>query len=90
VRSVSPTAVRALVAGFLVLIPLLIFHRSLLLGEAFLPADQLGHLYPWKALRAAPPETPWNVLRFDGITQFYPWRLQAARDLAAGHIPLAN
>lgn len=79
---------RGLVAVFLVLLPLLLFHRALFLGEAFLPADQLRHLAPWKA--STPSLTPWNVLRFDGITQFYPWRLQAARAWRAGKLPLTN
>jgi hypothetical protein len=73
-----------------VLVPILVFHRALFLGEPFLPADLLGHLYPWKAIHPASPDSPWNVLRFDGITQFYPWRLEVARSLAVGRIPLWN
>lgn len=37
-----------------------------------------------------PPAAAWNVLRFDGITQFYPWRLEAARQVRAGRVPLWN
>ncbi|MDX1932670.1 MAG: hypothetical protein SFU56_08705 [Capsulimonadales bacterium] len=72
----------------LFLIPLLLFHRALFLGEAFLPADQLGHLQPYKTVVSQP--EPWNVLRFDGITQFYPWRLEVARQQAQGRLPLRN
>lgn len=73
--------------GLCVLLPLIVFHRALL-GEAFLPADLLSYLFPWRA--DSPPATPWNVLRFDGITQFYAWRLEAARQFAAGQLPLWN
>lgn len=80
---------RLLVAAFLLLLPLTVFHRSLLRGEAFLPADLLRYVAPWKGV-SAPPKTAWNVLRFDGIAQFYPWRLQAARAIRAGLLPLWN
>ena len=72
-------------------LPLLVFHRALFFGEAFLPADLLSYLSPWKAAYPpAPNAAPWNVLRFDGIAQFYPWRLEAARQWRAGHVPLWN
>ena len=80
---------RRLITPVLLLLTLLVFHRSLFFGEAFLPADLLGRLLPWSAGRPAP-ATPWNVLRFDGITQFYPWRWEAARQINAGHVPLWN
>ncbi|MBB6052080.1 hypothetical protein [Armatimonas rosea] len=79
---------RGLVAAFLLFLTLLLFHRPLFLGEAFLPADQLTHLAPWKGTQRPP--VAWNVLRFDGITQFYPWRLQVARSWRQGQLPLTN
>lgn len=84
----SPRRIRSLATAFLFLLPLLVFYRPLFLGQAFLPADLLGHLWPYKAV--SPSTTPWNVLRFDGITQFYPWRLEAARQINQGRIPLWN
>src|SRR5205085_8746404 len=33
---------------------------------------------------------PWNALLWDGLAQFYPWRLFAASAVAAGHLPLWN
>lgn len=82
---------RLLVLIALLLLPLLVFHRPLLGGEAFVPADLLSYLSPWKAARPpAPDAAAWNVLRFDGIAQFYPWRVEAARQMRAGHIPLQN
>lgn len=79
---------RLLVAAFLLFLPCLLFHRALFLGDAFLPGDTLKHLAPWKTNEA--PAEPWNVLRFDGITQFYPWRLQMVRSWRSGHIPVTN
>nr|WP_309687510.1 hypothetical protein [Armatimonas sp.] len=80
---------RGLIVAFLLLLPLTLFHRTLFLGEAFLPTDQLRQLAPW---RSEQEETTahWNVLRFDGITQFYPWRLQVAREWRSGHLPVVN
>jgi len=82
-------------AAFLLLLPLAFFFRPLFLGRAFLPADLLRYLSPWKASQAfsaesAEPHAAWNVLRFDGISEFYPWRLEAARSYRAGRIPLWN
>ncbi len=78
-----------MIAAFLCLLPALLLHRALLRGEAFVPADLLRQIAPWRADRTAP-SSPWNVLRFDGITQFYPWRLQAARSWRAGRLPVWN
>ena len=33
---------------------------------------------------------PWNPLMWDGMAEFYPWRLFAAESLRAGWIPLWN
>lgn len=85
-----PASARILIGILLCLLPLLVFHRAILFGEAFLPADLTGHLAPFKGIRESTSTTPWNVLRFDGITEFYPWRVQATRDMQAGRIPLWN
>lgn len=82
---------RVLTLLALLLLPLLVFRRPLLLGEAFVPADLLSYLSPWKSVHPPTEDSPqWNVLRFDGITQFYPWRLEAARQVQAGHLPFWN
>jgi hypothetical protein len=83
-------AARVAVAVALLLLPLALFHRALFFGEAFVPADLLGYVAPWSHTRTSPPETAWNVLRFDGAAEFYPWRLEAARQIRAGRIPLWN
>ena len=85
----SPRVLRRLITPFLLLLVLLVFHRALFFGEAFVPADLLAHLLPWSAGYPTP-TTAWNVLRFDGVTQFYPWRWEAARQINAGQIPLWN
>ena len=88
---ILPRAVRrCLVAAALLIIPLTVFFRALFLGEAFVPADLLGYLAPWSHRNNSPPAAAWNVLRFDGITEFYPWRWEAAQQLRAGQIPLWN
>lgn len=86
---------RLAVALALALLPLALLYRPLLRGEAFVPADLLGYVAPFKSAagsdNASGQDRPaWNVLRYDGITQFYPWRLQAARAVRAGHVPLWN
>jgi uncharacterized integral membrane protein len=48
---------------------------------------------PWSAglsqeARQALPQ--WNVLQWDGMAEFYPWRAYAARSMTAGWIPLWN
>lgn len=61
----------------------------ILTGQVLLPANLLHDVYPW---RTADPKTlvPWNVLQFDGIAEFYPWRLLAAETWRAGYVPLWN
>jgi hypothetical protein len=82
---------RLLVLLALLFLPLLVFHRPLLLGEAFVPADLLSYLSPWKSVHPPTDDSPqWNVLRFDGITQFYPWRVEAARQVQSGRLPFWN
>ncbi len=86
-----PPPPRTFVVAVLLFWPLLLLHRPLLQGEAFLPADLLRYVAPWKSAAAtAPPQAAWNVLRYDGITQFYPWRLHAARQVRSGRLPLWN
>ena len=81
-------AERACVTVFLLVIPLVVFHRALFFGEAFLPGDLLAYVAPWS--HGNPSAGAWNVLRFDGITQFYPWRLLTNSALRAGKLPFWN
>ncbi len=50
----------------------------------------LSHVAPWLSSAQPSQLPPWNPLRWDGIAQFYPWRLFAARTVHTGYIPLWN
>lgn len=79
---------------FLAVFPLLAFlllWEVLVGGKVLLPAEYLKGFQPWSAafppeVRAAVPQ--WNVLQWDGMAEFFPWRLFAARSFAEGRIPL--
>ena len=75
---------------FFALISVLFLWRSFFTGDVFLPAGLLGHVAPYKALIPADAVPLWNPLRWDGIAQFYPWRLFAAQSLRSGTLPLWN
>lgn len=78
---------------WLALFPLL---SGILLGPSLtgrvtlLPADQLAGFHPWSTQAEQPPEAQWNVLEWDGMAEFLPWRLFLARSLYEGRIPLWN
>lgn len=76
-------------AALLVILPLILFYQVCFSRSCLLPANLLKDVYPW---RTGNPKdlVPWNVLQFDGITQFYPWRLFAAQTWRAGLVPLWN
>jgi hypothetical protein len=63
--------------------------RPVLTGRCLVPADLLSDVAPWRSGNVND-LVPWNPLRFDGIAQFYPWRLFAAQTLKSGIIPLWN
>lgn len=66
------------------------YWKSLFTGDVFLPAELLGHLSPWKQTTLYPNLPPWNPLRWDGISQFYPWRKFASETIRSGRLPLWN
>jgi hypothetical protein len=74
-------------AAFLVVLPCLLLWQ-IFLGGCLLPANLLHDIFPWRSTRSG--VVPWNVLQFDGITQFYPWRLFASRTWHRGYVPLWN
>jgi len=73
----------------LALLPCLLLWPVVFGGEVFLPADLLKDMAPW---RTADPRSlaPWNPLQWDGMAEFYPWRLFAAQTLKSGYLPLWN
>ena len=80
---------RALPFLFLALLPCLLLGPVVSGGEVFLPADLLRDVAPWRTDNPAS-LVPWNPLQWDGMAEFYPWRLFAAQTLRAGYIPLWN
>src|SRR6185437_1787709 len=84
----TPIFRRVLPFVVLLILPILLLWRVVFLGEAFLPADLLRDIAPWRQPGA--PTVPWNPLMWDGIAQFYPWRLFAASTEHAGFLPLWN
>ena len=75
-------------------IPLLIlFALCSLYWIRVLVSDQV--LLPGEFLRGFAPfgndaRAPWNILQWDALGQYFPWRTFAARQLQAGQIPLWN
>lgn len=59
-------------------------------GEAFVPAQYLRYLDPWRANYKPEDLPPWNGLMYDSVGQFYPWRKFAADSIGSGVIPLWN
>lgn len=59
-------------------------------GKALLPARYLEGMQPWSSESQTDKLPQWNPLMWDGIAQFYPWRVHYSRSLADGNIPLWN
>lgn len=75
------------------LLALLLLWEVLIGGKVLLPADYLKAFAPWNS--GVSPEArqllpQWNVLQWDGMAEFFPWRLYAARSFGQGHLPLWN
>lgn len=54
--------------------------------QVLLPGDFLRGFAPF----GSDPKAPWNLLQWDALGQYYPWRVFAARQLQEGLIPLWN
>ncbi len=59
-------------------------------GKVLLPAEYLSAMHPWSASAHDSTTPQWNPLMWDGISQFYPWRVHYSRSIASGQIPLWN
>lgn len=70
----------------LVFLTLLYWAKVLFMGEVLLPGNMLAGFAPFGSHANA----PWNILQWDALAQYYPWRLFAARMLHQGQIPLWN
>jgi len=75
----------------LVALALVFWSPWLLRGQAPVPADQQSWMLPWVASQE-PVRNPaqWDALWWDGVAQFYPWRVQLHRSLSRGEWPLWN
>ncbi len=73
----------------LLLLPCLLLWPVVFRGEAFLPADLLRDIVPWRTSNPAS-LVPWNPLMWDGVAEFYPWRFFYAETLKSGFLPLWN
>ena len=73
----------------LLLLPSVLLWPVVFQGQAFLPADLLRDIAPW---RTSNPShlIPWNPLMWDGMAEFYPWRAFYAATLNTGYLPLWN
>lgn len=60
--------------------------KVLCTNNVLLPGEFLKGFAPF----GAQPTAPWNILQWDGLAQYYPWRLCAARQLHVGLLPLWN
>ncbi len=72
----------------LALLPCFLLAPVVFGGDVFLPADLLKDIAPWRT--APSTQVPWNPLMWDGMAEFYPWRLFAAQTLKSGYLPLWN
>lgn len=71
---------------------LLLLWPVLVGGLVLVPGEYLKAFAPWEqALGAGDTPLPqWNVLQWDGMAQFYPWRMELARAYGEGRVPLWN
>lgn len=81
--------------AWLLLFPLLalvLLWPALFGGHAIGPVGSLAGFSPWREAAGGEPDRlpQWNVLHWDGIAQFYPWRAELARAFSEGRVPLWN
>jgi hypothetical protein len=80
------TSPHALPVAIIVALTLLYWSRVLFLDYALLPGEFLSGFAPF----GTDPRAPWNILQWDALAQYYPWRHFAAQQLRDGLIPLWN
>ncbi len=62
------------------------WNRVLVGDNVLLPGTMLRGFAPF----GDDAQAPWNILQWDGMAQYFPWRAFAARELQSGEIPLWN
>ncbi len=70
----------------LVALAALYWRDVLFTSQVLLPGAMLRGFAPF----GGDPQAPWNLLQWDALGQYFPWRTFAARELQSGHIPLWN
>ncbi len=88
--TIKQLAWRAAPVILLFLLTVVFLYPVVLGGRALLPADYLSSMRPWNADTVSEHAVQWNPLMWDGIAQFYPWRLHYSRSMISGEIPLWN
>lgn len=78
------------IAGACVLLAFLLLWKGTVAGEVFAPVRLLSTFSPWESETPAPEPLAWDVLLWDGTTQFYVWRDIVNRQWRSGEIPLWN
>lgn len=88
--SVRSRASLVALAGLALLV--IVFWADCLFGaNTPLAARFQAEMEPWRSeAQLTPPDAQWDPLLWDGVAQFYPWRLFAARELRAGRLALWN
>ncbi len=89
VAETTPASYVGAFLGFL-LLAILFLWNEIAGHRVLLPAGLLDHIYPYAANSTSIRQPMWDPLHWDGIGQFYPWRLLAARAVRRGTIPLWN
>lgn len=74
----------------LLLLAVAFLYRTIFGGMALLPAGYLAAMRPWGAVISDQNLPQWNPLLWDGIAQFYPWRVFYSESLSSGFVPLWN
>lgn len=75
----------------LLLVLVVVFlYRTVIGGMALLPAEYLATMYPWSATLSEQALPQWNPLLWDGIAQYYPWRVYYSQSISQGFVPLWN
>ena len=72
--------------ALLVALATLFWGKVLFSGQVLLPGAMLKGFAPF----GSDAQAPWNILQWDALAQYYPWRVFAARELQSGVLPLWN
>ncbi len=86
------TSFRELLAIAIIIIisELIFFHQAIISDKVILPLDILKVYYPWRYHQQPLPGQEINLILFDEVLEFLPWRHFAAKSLSSGIIPLWN